>query len=134
MKDSLTKYNSDNLKSSFFRSLFDLPFLSTNTLKTNVKQVGKNYIYEIDVAGINKNDLNVIYEDGYLIVEAKSCREYNSDNYIVQERHVGCTSRSYYVGDIDENKINANYNNGILTIVVEEANEPKNNSKTIKIN
>ena len=78
----------------------DLPIItSSNVLKTNIRQEGNNYIYEVDVPGYNKEDIKVNYEDGYLIVEVKSTKEsknsYSGDSYVRQERYSGSCSRSY---------------------------------------
>lgn len=140
MKNSLARYdNEDFLSGSWLKNFFDLPLINnSNVLKTNISKSGNSYIYEIDIPGYKKEDVNVSYEDGYLIVEAKTNRsshdEYSSGGYIRQERYTGTCSRSYYIGEIDENKISAKYNNGVLCITIpNEDIEKKSKSKTINI-
>lgn len=140
MNNKITRYNSDDLfSSSWLKSFFDLPIINgSNVLKTNIRKESNNYIYEIDVPGYNKEDVSVSYEDGYLIVEAKTSKEYSSDsslnNYLRQERYSGSCSRSYYIGEIDESKISAKYHNGVLCIMVpDDANNQKNKIKKIDI-
>ncbi len=48
-------------------------------------------------------------------------------NYIHRERFSGVTTRSYYVGEIEEKDVKASYNNGVLTI-----NFPKEDAKKIE--
>ena len=139
MNNKLTRYDSDDFFSgSWLKNFFDLPLVnSSNVLKTNISKTGDNYIYEVDVPGYNKEDVSVNYSDGYLIVEAKS-NKYSSgssnESYIRQERYSGTCSRSYYIGDVDESKIKAKYNNGILTISFpDEEKEQKYKTKTINI-
>lgn len=140
MNNKLTKYDSDDFFSrSWLRNFLDLPIInSSNVLKTNIRKEGNNYIYEVDVPGYNKENVSVNYEDGYLVIEAKSNKEYasntSSNSYVRQERYSGSCSRSFYIGEIDENKIEARYNNGILNITFpDESNNQKNKIKQINI-
>ena len=137
MKNSVSKYsNDDYFGSNWLKNFFDLPLLnSSNVLKTNIKKEGDNYVYEVDVPGVRKEDVSVNYEDGYLIVEVTNKQSYSntSDSYIRQERYVGSCSRSYYVGEIDESKINAKYHNGVLCISVPSSEKDKK-YKTTSIN
>ena len=118
-------------------SLFDFSIFTDFALvgKTNIKKEGDNYVYEVDVPGISKDDVQVNYEDGYLIIEVTNKQRYSnsSDNYIRQERYVGSCSRSYYVGEVDESKISAKYNNGVLCISVPSSEKDKK-YKTKSIN
>lgn len=139
MNNKLTRYdNGDLFSGSWLKSFFDLPIINnSNILKTNIRKEGNNYIYEIDVPGYNREDVSVSYEDGYLVVEVKSSKEYSStsssNSYVRQERYSGSCSRSYYIGEIDENKITAKYHNGILCVTFpDEGNHQK--SKITKIN
>ena len=106
MNNKLTRYDSDDLFSgNWLKNFFDLPIVNnSNILKTNISKSGSSYVYEIDVPGYNKDDVNVSYQDGYLVVEAKTSKSSNnsSDMYIHQERYVGTCSRSYYIGEVDE--------------------------------
>lgn len=140
MNNKLTRYDSDDFFSgNWLKNFFDLPALnSSNILKTNIRKEGNNYVYEIDIPGYSKEDVNVSYENGYLIVEAKTKRSSNSENtssgYIRQERYTGTCSRSYYVGEVEESKISAKYYNGILSISVPSEEKEKNNKiRTINI-
>ena len=138
MKNLVTKYDNDDFfGGSWLKNFFDLPIVSNSSvLKTNIKQVGDNYVYEIDIPGFEKENVSVNYENGYLIVEAKNTKENSSknDSYIRQERYIGSCSRSYYVGDLDESQISAKYTNGVLCITFPiEEKKDKNKIKSINI-
>ena len=98
-------------------------------MKTDVKDLGQNYQIEIEVPGVNKKDVNVAYNDGYLTVTVKQDRELNDKdkkgNYVHRERFSGVASRSYYVGTIDEKAIKANYADGILSLTFPKEAENK---------
>ena len=140
MNNKLTRYDSDDFFSgNWLKNFFDLPIITSgNVLKTNIRKEVNNYIYEVDVPGYNKEDVKVNYEDGYLIVEVRSTKEsknnYPGSSYVRQERYSGSCSRSYYIGEIDENKIIAKYNNGVLSIMFpDEENNKKTKVKQINI-
>jgi HSP20 family protein len=121
----------------FFGSLFD-DFgdfkLKNNIMKSDIYEEDKNYVIEIDVPGFKKEDVCVDYEDGYLTITAKQEEEKNEDskNYIKRERHYGEMSRSYYIGEIEEDKINAKFKDGTLKLIFPKE-EPKKALKQIPI-
>lgn len=139
MKDNITKYENEGfLSKTFLKNFFDLPIInSSNILKTNIRKEGNTYIYEVDIPGYSKENINVSYEDGYLIVEAKSNTTNSETNksYIHQERYSGTCSRSYYIGEVEESKIFAKYSNGILSVSVpDEDTNKKYKTTNIHIN
>ena len=139
MNNKITKYNNEDFFSgNWLKNFFDIPLINnSNILKTNIRKEGSNYIYEIDVPGYNKEDISINYDDGYIVIEAKTSKSTSSssnDSYVRQERYTGTCSRSYYIGEIDENKIVAKYNNGILSISFpDEENNKKTKVKQINI-
>ena len=86
---------------------------------------------EIDVPGFVKKDINIECKNGYLTITAKKEEKHddNDKNYIRKERSYGEYSRSFYVGDVDANLINAKFNNGTLCITVPK--EEKQDNKAI---
>lgn len=67
---------------------------------------------EIDVPGIEKENIIIDYQNGYLTVTVK--QEEKNIDYIRKERIYGEYNRSFYVGSISE--IEAQLKNGILII------------------
>jgi HSP20 family protein len=98
-------------------------------MKTDVKDLGASYQMEIEVPGVNKKDIGVAYDEGYLTVTVKQDREVNDKdkkgNYVHRERFSGVASRSYYVGTIDEKAIKANYADGVLSLTFPKEAENK---------
>ena len=102
-----------------------------NIMKTDVKETDNSYELDIDLPGFKKEDINVQLDNGYLTITAEK-KETNNENdpkhkYIRKERFVGKTSRSFYVGDIDQKEISAKLENG--TLVVNVPKEHKNEEK-----
>lgn len=114
-------------------NLFDDLFNTTkveNFMFTDIFEDDNKYTLNIEVPGFNKDDIKLSLEDGYLTVEASheenNVEENQETKYLLQERYNGKFSRSYYVGDVHEEKINANLNNGILTITINKVSEEEN--------
>ena len=133
-----------------FRSLFDMfnePFfsefmtpMSTNvsSFKVDVKDNGNSYELAADFPGLKKENIDLNYENNYLTISAKTedgkDEKDDKGNYIRRERHVGSMSRSFYIENIDENKISAEFKDGVLKVdlpkIVKEA--PKSTKIEIK--
>ncbi|MCH3909602.1 MAG: Hsp20/alpha crystallin family protein [Bacilli bacterium] len=134
MKNTLTT----NSNGFFLDPLFDLfggeslpepRSMHSLDMKTDIKEDGANYLMQIDLPGVNKKDIKVSLNDGYLTVEAKVDRENNEKdkkgNYVHRERFSGIASRSYYVGEIEQKSVNAAYENGVLTLSFPKEEEKK---------
>ena len=123
----------------YLDDIFD-DFLSTKkeqNMKCDIYEENNNYHIEVDIPGFDKKDISVEVKDGYLIISAVKNNEVEDKdskrNYIRRERVYGKYERSFYVGDLDEDKINAEFNNGMLKIVVPKK-EKQENKKIIEIN
>jgi HSP20 family protein len=120
-----------------FDDAFDFPAIHNNNfMKADITKKDGDYLFEIDIPGFNKEDINIDYNKGYLTVKVKKEEnndEGNNKEYIRRERFYGEYERSFYVGDIDDSKINATYENGILNITVPMESEKEKNKRTIEI-
>ena len=75
---------------------------------------------EVELPGMDKNDIHVDLKDGYLNISVNKTEKNESgkkENYIHRERSFSC-SRSYYVGDFRKEDIKAKYENGILNVTI----------------
>lgn len=131
------KKNTLNLFTDIFDENFSLFQIKNDfqTLKTNIKELEKTYLFEINVAGIKKENINIDIEEGYLVVSVKEDeKQVNEDNnYIRREMSFRQCKRKYYVGEIKEDQIKASLNDGILFISIPKE-EDINDKKTIIIN
>ena len=99
----------------------------TNIGKCDIYEKDNKYHIEMDVPGYNKEDIKIHLENNYLTISAekKEHDEDKSKKYIRRERTYSKFERSIYLGDADENNIDAEYKNGILNIVVPKIEENK---------
>ena len=124
-------------KRNFFDDVFDDDVLfskrNNKMMRTDIKEKGGNYIFTIDVPGVEKENIDIDLENGYLTVSSrldKNISDEEEGEYIYQERYSGECSRSFYVGDgITEDDVKASFKNGILTISVPSNKEEKEEQK-----
>ena len=119
MKYYITRRNNDQdfidqAFNSFFRPFFTDE--SSTFMKTDVKETEKTYEMEIEMPGLERNQININLENGYITVSAKR-GEKSQDKYLKRERATSY-SRSYYVGDVNKADVKAKYESGVLTVSV----------------
>lgn len=105
-------------------------------MKCDIYEKDGNYHIEMDVPGFKKEDISIEASDGYLTIKAEKNSENNEEdedkNYIRRERSYGAYERSFYLGDLDQDKVEAEFKEGILKISVPKKEEV-NNKKMIEI-
>lgn len=106
---------------SFFSSFFPLD-RDMSSMKTDIQEKKDKYILEVDLPGYEKKDIELCVDDGYLTISANKYEDSGDKdkkgNYIRRERHYGNCSRSFYIGEINEDCIKANYTQGTLSIEI----------------
>ncbi len=123
------------LPSIFGEDLFDdwmsFPFsanVPSNMMKTDVKETDDSYELDIDMPGVEKEDVKAELNNGYLTVSATSNKnndEKDKDGrYIRKERYSGSCRRSFYVGDsVSQEDVKAKFENGTLRVTIPKKEE-----------
>ena len=118
--------------------LWDRPFRKEmnnlqNLMRTDIEETENGYEFKIEVPGFERSDLNIGFENGYLTIAAnKTASTQGRGKFLRRERVASACSRSFYVGEIDESKITAALNHGVLTIAVPKENKPARRHIEIK--
>ena len=93
----------------------------SNAMKCDIYEEDGKYKVEMDIPGFKKEDIKLDCDNGYLTIKA----EYNKNNdvkdgkkYIRRERSYSKYERSFYLGDCDEDNIEASYKDGTLYITI----------------
>ena len=113
-----------------FNSVFDNFFYdkSDTNMKCDVYEKNGLYHIEMDIPGFSKEDITIELNNNYLVITAVKNNEVTNQDeekrYIHQERSYGKYQRSFYVGNVDTNSIEAEFINGMLKVVI-----PKNNTE-----
>ncbi|MCM1131570.1 MAG: Hsp20 family protein [Roseburia sp.] len=84
-----------------------------------------------EMPGIQKEDIQMNFEDGILTIEADRKKDEN-EKYLINERDTTHLKRSISFGEIHEDSIEAKLENGLLTItILTKAPEEKPKRKII---
>lgn len=91
---------------------------------------------EVELPGVDEKDVSVTVSNGYLMIkgEKKSEREDKSESYYVAERSFGSFERSLRLpGTLDESKIEASFDKGVLKISAPKRPEAVKAERRIEI-
>lgn len=109
-----------------FEDLFDNFLVSgAENLKCDLYEKGNNYIVEADAPGFKKENIKIETDEGYLIITiAKEDEKEEEDkNYLRHERYSNFYKRQFYLGNMDEDNIKAEFKDGTLKITVPKTEE-----------
>lgn len=125
----------EDMVESFFNNFGSMSNMELNRFKTDIKENEDKYIVEAELPGIDKNNIDIELEDNYLTITAENNEvvEEEKDSYIRRERRSGKFQRCFYVKDINQDEIEANFDNGILELKLPKEN-PGTNRRKIDIN
>ena len=108
---------------NFERNFFGTSNTTTSTFRTDIRDEGDKFVLEAELPGFKKEDITLDLKDGVLTISAQHSaeNEEKKDNYIRRERRYGTFSRSFDVSGIQEDRITAAYNNGVLELSLPKA-------------
>jgi HSP20 family protein len=131
--------NLDNVFEGFFRPFNAQTREGNNGSLVPVIDLHENdnsYTVKAEIPGVKKEDIDVTVQDGVLTINAESRYEHEDkkDGRVIrQERRYGKYVRSIRLGkDIDEEKVKANYKDGVLELKLPKVEEVK--PKKISVN
>ena len=110
----------------------------TDKLVMPVEVRDKNNEYDIraELPGVDKNDLDISLNNGYLTITATKSEEKNENEklYKKSEFSYGEFSRTIQLPqEVDTDKINAKLDNGVLKIIAPKLNKEKETVKKISV-
>ena len=92
-----------------------------NPILVDIEKNDNAYVVYATLPGVEKENVNLSFEDSKLTIsvkETKEAKEKEDVKYILNERIKGFNSRTIYLKNVDDSKISAKFNNGILEINV----------------
>lgn len=121
----------------FFDSFLDdmEPKKFDKMMKCDIYEENGMYHILMDAPGFRKEDIDIEFHKGDLkIVLAHKEHKKDDKKYVRKERtsFTRC-ERSFYLGDIDEDKIKAEFKDGILKISVPKDDKSETSKKIINI-
>ena len=136
--------DSDWLNNWFDDNFFNTPVMAQTTTTApavNVKEDNKQYVMEVAVPGLKKEQVNMsIDKDGYLTLSIENKNEQKDENkkehYLRREFSYTSYRQSYALPDnVNADKIEANVADGVLKVVLPkvEKKEEKEDVKHIEV-
>tara|TARA_B100001113_G_scaffold107475_1_gene87170 strand:+ start:80 stop:502 length:423 start_codon:yes stop_codon:yes gene_type:complete len=126
----IVKYNNNNvfpsLINEFFNDDFGMNFINRSHSVPSVNSLENNDSFEIDLAvpGMKKEDFTIELNDKVLVISSETSNTIENDKMRLNEFNFSSFHRSFRVPDsVDQDKIKANYKNGILKIKLPKRKE-----------
>ncbi len=104
--------------------------------RIDFSETDKEYLIKAELPGLDEKDVEVLLEDDAITIrgEKKEDREERGKDYYYRERRFGSFSRVLPLPDnIDRDKIEAKFKNGLLTLKLPKTKEASRNVKKIEV-
>ena len=103
---------------------------SGHALALDVHENDDAYTVVADLPGVNADDISIQLHEDVLTISAETQQERSESNgngnVLLQERRYGKTSRSLrFPVHVNSTNVEADYNNGVLTVTIPKAEEVK---------
>ena len=93
--------------------------------RVDVSNNASGVTFHVELPGIEKNDVKITITDGNILTirgEKKREEKHEGSNYMRVERSFGSFTRSFTLPDgLRTDTVNANFDNGVLSISIEKA-------------
>jgi HSP20 family protein len=102
----------------------------------DVKETDKEITIEAELPGLDEKDVSLTVQNGVLTIEGEKKLEHEEEkeNYHVMERRYGTFQRSLRIPDtVNEDKIEAHFEKGVLRIVLPKRPEVTAEQRKIEI-
>jgi HSP20 family protein len=119
-----------------FRS-FDAPALfggMPSWPNIEVADTDKELRVSAELPGLDQGDVEVLLDDGALTIRGEKKSEFNDEERRFSERYYGTFERRIPLDwDVDADKVQANFKNGVLTVNVPKSENAQQRTKRIPI-
>lgn len=93
-------------------------YFSTPSFVTNIYETEELYYLEAELAGANKEDIHIDFNNHVLTIQASRHAKYKNEQLILDERHFEQVSRQFDFDFVDKQRITASFENGLLAITL----------------
>lgn len=110
-------------------------FFESSSMKTDIINNKDFYLIQAELPGFKKEDISIEIKDDELLISAKyeDNLEDKTENYIRKERRMNSYKRIFNISDINQDLIEAKYENGILELKLPKKEEKIPQTKKINI-
>ena len=109
---------------------------SSIAVRFEVSESDDSFEISAELPGMEEKDVKVVLDDGTLTVKGEKKAEFEErkKDYYVMERHYGSFRRGFRLPDtVDESKVKAKFEKGVLQVTLPKAASAKKKSKKISI-
>jgi HSP20 family protein len=130
---SIIRFNRPNALTDAFQNFFDSDFVDIFNRRgidpaANILEHPDSFELDLAAPGMKKDDFKIHLENSVLTIssEVEDSKEEESKNYTRKEFHYSSFSRSFNLPKtIDLDKIKADYENGILKVMLPKKDEAR---------
>lgn len=113
----------ENLFENILKSRADSSFIDTGTWQPSVdiKEENDKFLVTADIPGVDEKDINISLDNNLLTIHGERKIEHseNKEGYSRIERVHGQFYRRFSLPQVvDDNKIDATYKHGVLTVII----------------
>ena len=133
---SLWNWNDDFFKSFLNDDYFMPAIRESYRPAVDIEEDNDQYRVTMELPGMEKKDINISFQDNVLHIsgEKKAEKEEKKNNYHCFERRFGKFERSFRINnEVVVDKIDASFNNGILTVELPKAEIAKPKEIEVKV-
>jgi HSP20 family protein len=128
----------DTMINSIFNTNWDLPTNKSHpwTPEVDIKETDNLFEIKADIAGLTKKDIKINIGKSLLTISGERQEGVNErdDYYHFRERSIGTFHRTFKLPEsVNQDKIKANFKNGVLIIEIKKNEEDLPKEKEIKI-
>ncbi len=120
----------------FFRPFFFGGTEMPTAFRVDVKDEGESYVMEAELPGVKRENIKIDVDDGVLTISAEwknADKENKSGDYIISERRAGRVQRSFSLDNVVEDKITADYADGVLKLALPKREEVRRTPRRIEL-
>jgi HSP20 family protein len=137
--NELTRFEPFMDMNDFFRGFPMRPFMRDieyePQMKIDVSEADGSYLVKAEIPGVNKDDIHISVDGNVVSIsaEVKKEKEEKKDEKVIRsERYFGKVSRSFTLAsEVDADKVQAKYNNGVLEVSMPKKTNGKKKSITV---
>ncbi|NLX62389.1 MAG: Hsp20/alpha crystallin family protein [Tissierellia bacterium] len=113
----------------------DYRFFSYNPMRVDIRETDDKYLLEAELPGVNKDDIIIEVRNDIMTISVERNEEIREEreNYIRRERRFGSFRRSFPVEDVEQDKIDARFENGILYLELPKKKDFRGKTNRIQI-
>ncbi|OJG85184.1 hypothetical protein RV13_GL001210 [Enterococcus raffinosus] len=111
-------------------------FWDDRKMSVDIRDLDDHYEVKADLPGFDKSEISVHYNNDILSIDAEHTAENevkDDGRFVRRERSSSAYHRQFAVKDIIEEKINAKFENGVLTLILPKAEYEERKGKAITI-